>query len=81
MFIMDKILVMGDETMPFSIFILLFVILAAATTMVAVMYFGTKEDLNVHMDTPEAFESVNAWRERAERVEEARKALVTTEKK
>lgn len=58
--------------MPLSIFVLLFVILAAFLTVVAVMYYGSKENLDVHMDNPEAIASVAAWRERAERLERAR---------
>lgn len=58
--------------MPLSIFVLLFVILAALLTVVAVMYYGSKENLDVHMDNPEAIASVTIWRERAERLERAR---------
>lgn len=58
--------------MPLSIFVLLFVILATFLTVIAVMYYGSKENLDVHMDNPEAIASVTIWRERAERLERAR---------
>ncbi len=62
--------------MSLSILVLLFVILAGFLTVVGVVYLGAQEDLSDHHDNPEALASVTVWRERANRLDKARRGLV-----